>query len=60
MRIHFSVVALILFCAGVWAEGQAAKEGLYTCADLHLVPAPRECTVVKVIPTGCFFCCGGK
>lgn len=56
MRIYFAVVSLLLLlCAGVGAAGQTARAGSYTCADLHLVPAPRECVTVRVIPTGCFF-----
>jgi hexosaminidase len=55
MRIHYSFVTLLLLCTGTGAAGQTAKASSYTCADLHLVPAPRECTAVKVIPTGCFF-----
>ena len=50
MRIHFAVIALGLLCAGVFAAGQTASSSAPTCADLRLVPAPRECTAVKVLP----------
>jgi hypothetical protein len=29
--------------------GQAPKAGAFTCADLHLVPAPRECAAIESI-----------
>ncbi len=46
MRIQIFVVSLLLLCAAVGAAGQEPKAGSYTCADLHLVPAPRECVTV--------------
>ncbi|MGD0522526.1 MAG: family 20 glycosylhydrolase [Terracidiphilus sp.] len=52
MRIHFSVVALLLLCAGVGAAGQSPKTAAPTCADLHLVPAVRECSQVTWLPGG--------
>jgi hypothetical protein len=52
MRIHFAVVSLLLVCAGVGAAGQSSQAGPFTCADLHLVPAPRECSAVGMIPVG--------
>jgi hypothetical protein len=49
MRLRFALASLVLVCAaGAVAQPSAAP----TCADLHLVPAVRECTVVKVIPIG--------
>ena len=37
-------------CAGAGAIAQTSAAP--TCADLHLVPALRECTAVKSIPIG--------
>ena len=49
MRFRFALASLILVCAaGAVAQPLAAP----TCADLHVVPAVRECTAVKVIPIG--------
>jgi hexosaminidase len=49
MRLRFALASLVLVCAaGAVAQPSAAP----TCADLHLVPAVRECTAVKVIPIG--------
>jgi len=49
MRLRFALASLVLVCAaGAVAQPSAAP----TCADLHLVPAVRQCTVVKVIPIG--------
>jgi len=50
MRFHPSLVSLLFVCAaaGAIAQTNAAP----TCADLHLVPAPRECTTVKSISIG--------
>ncbi len=49
MRLRFSLASLVLVCAaGAVAQPSAAP----TCADLHLVPAVRECTAVKVVPIG--------
>jgi hypothetical protein len=52
MRIHFSFVPLLVLCAGVGVVGQSPKVAAPTCADLHLVPAPRECMAVRVISIG--------
>ncbi|MDR3725725.1 MAG: family 20 glycosylhydrolase [Terracidiphilus sp.] len=52
MRLRSSLFSLALFCAAS-AFGQASSAVL-TCADLHLVPAPRECIAVQAIPIrGC-------
>jgi hexosaminidase len=49
MRLRFALASLVLVCAaGAVAQPSAAP----TCADLHLVPAVRECTAIKVIPIG--------
>jgi hexosaminidase len=49
MRLCFALASLVLVCAaGAGAQPSAAP----TCADLHLVPAVRECTAVKVVPIG--------
>jgi hypothetical protein len=52
MRIHFAVVPMLLLCAGVGAAGQTPSAAAPTCADLHLVPAPRECVAVRTIQIG--------
>jgi len=39
-------------CAAVGAVGQPSAPAATTCADLHLVPAPRECTAVEVVHLG--------
>ena len=51
MRLHLSLVS-ILICGGVCAFAQAPMAALPTCADLRLVPAPRECSAVTAIPIG--------
>jgi hypothetical protein len=50
MRRLFAVFTLFLSCAvfGAFAQPAAAP----TCADLRLVPAPRECSAVQAIPIG--------
>ena len=50
-RFHLAIV-LVVLCAGAGALGQTAAAGAPACADLHLVPAPRECTAVQAIPIG--------
>lgn len=50
MRLHFSLASLLLVCAAAGAAAQAAAAP--ACANLHLVPAPRECTAVASIPVG--------
>jgi hypothetical protein len=49
MRFRFSFVSWILLCGGVGALAQTSPAAL-TCADLHLVPAPRECVAVQTVP----------
>ena len=50
MRLDSSLVSLLFVCAGAGAIAQTSATP--TCADLHLVPAPRECTAVKSVSTG--------
>ena len=47
MRLRFALASLVLVCAagGAVAQPSAAP----TCADLHLVPAVRECKAVKAV-----------
>ena len=52
MRRCSVVIFLLLLCAGGGAYTQAATAGAPTCADLRLVPSPRECTAVQAIPIG--------
>ena len=52
MRRCFVAIFLFILCAGVGAFAQTATKAAPTCADLHLVPAPRECTAVQAIPIG--------
>ena len=51
MRLHFPFLS-ILFCGATCAVAQTAPPAVPTCADLHLVPAPRECASVRTIPVG--------
>src|SRR5271165_6932338 len=55
MRLHFPLVFISL-SAGMFAVAQtpptAAPASQPTCADLHLIPAPRECVSVAMIPIG--------
>ncbi len=50
MRLRFALPSLLLVCAGIGATAQSPAAP--TCADLHLVPAPRECSAVVSIPLG--------
>ena len=50
MHLRFSLVSLVLLCAAVGAAAQSSAAPV--CADLHLIPAPRECSAVKVIAVG--------
>jgi hypothetical protein len=60
MHLRFSLVSLLLLCAGAGALAQAAP-ATPTCADLHLVPVPRECVAVQVLPIdGCLEVSAGK
>jgi hypothetical protein len=49
MRRSFAVFTLLILCATAGAFAQTAAP---SCADLRLVPAPRECSAVQVIPIG--------
>ena len=49
MRFHFSLLSLVFLCAGIGAVAQTPSSAP-TCANLHLVPAPRECTAVTAVP----------
>src|SRR5271170_5727287 len=51
MRLHLFLVS-ILICGGVCAAAQAPMAAVPTCAELHLVPAPRECSALTAIPIG--------
>jgi hexosaminidase len=50
MRLSLSLVSLLFLCAGAGAIAQTSAAP--TCADLHLVPAVRECTAVKSVAIG--------
>jgi hypothetical protein len=52
MRLPFAVALLLLLCAGVGVVAQTSSAAAPTCADLHLVPAPRQCLAVQAIPIG--------
>src|SRR5579871_647577 len=49
MRLHFPLVTAVFVCATFGVQAQSAAP---SCADLHVVPAPRECTAVASIPIG--------
>lgn len=51
MRLRSSLFSLPLLFAAAAAFGQTPPAAL-TCADLHLVPAPRECIAVDSLPVG--------
>ena len=50
MRLCLSSVSLLFVCAAAGAIAQTSAAP--TCADLHLIPAPRECTAVKSVAIG--------
>src|ERR1035441_3492623 len=50
MRRFFAFFTLFLLCATAGAFAQTAPAP--SCADLRLVPAPRECSAVQAIPIG--------
>src|SRR3984957_14878057 len=53
MRRPFPAFAFMLLAsAGTGAISQASSKSVPTCADLHLVPAPRECTTVASVHIG--------
>ncbi len=43
MHLRFTLASLVLLWAGAGAFGQTGAVASLTCADLKLVPAPREC-----------------
>src|SRR6266700_2747022 len=49
MRLRFCCASFTLLCSAVVAIAQTPAP---TCADLHIVPAVRECTSVSSIPIG--------
>ena len=48
MRFHFFPISMLFVCFAGGAIAQTSSAP--TCADLHLVPAVRECTAVHAIP----------
>jgi hexosaminidase len=52
MRHYFAETSLLFLCAGAGAFAQTAPAAANPCAELRLVPAPRECTAVQTIPIG--------
>jgi hexosaminidase len=58
----FSSLTLLILLSATAASGQSSSPVPTTCADLHLVPSPRECVSVETIPiggTGFFVAAGG-
>jgi hypothetical protein len=53
MRIDSAAVSLLLSCAVAGALAQSSPAAP-TCADLHLVPAVRECVAVSQVSLGSF------
>src|SRR5579863_3975138 len=49
-RLSLAVAVLMLVCAGAGAVAQ--PKAALTCAELSLVPAPRECSAVMTIDVG--------
>ncbi len=49
MRLRFACASLVFFCSVLVATAQTSAP---TCADLHIIPAVRECTTIRVIPIG--------
>jgi hypothetical protein len=52
MHRSIAVISSLLLCAGAGAFAQTTPPAEPSCADLHLVPAPRECMAVAAIPIG--------
>ena len=48
MRFHFALLSLVFVCAGTGAVAQSSPTAI-SCAELHLVPAPRECKAVVAV-----------
>src|SRR5580692_4680846 len=51
-RFPPAFVFMLFVCASAGAVAQSSSDAAPTCADLHLVPAPRECTAVASIHIG--------
>src|SRR5712672_1607656 len=49
MRLRFCCASFTLLCSALVAIAQTPAP---TCADLHIVPAVRECKAVKVVGLG--------
>jgi hexosaminidase len=47
MRLRFALASLVLVCSAGGAVAQSSVAA--TCADLHIVPAVRECKAVRVV-----------
>jgi hypothetical protein len=52
MRLGLVVTPLLFLCAGMGAFAQTTPVAAPTCADLQLVPAPRECTALQMTSIG--------
>jgi len=52
MRLLLPFASLCFLCAEAAVSAQSSQPVVPTCAELHLVPAPRECTAVGSIPIG--------
>jgi len=54
MRLSSALVPLALLCAAAatLAQSHVTPAPVPTCADLHLVPAPRECSAVQAVIFG--------
>src|ERR1700678_4483593 len=52
MRLFSPLSSFIFLLASAAAFGQITPVAAPGCADLHLVPAPRECVSVETIPIG--------
>lgn len=50
MRFRFSLFCLVLLSAAAGAVGEAPQAARVACADLKLVPAPRECKGSESFP----------
>ena len=51
MRSRLTVLVFFFIAIALTSSGQTPAAAS-TCADLHLVPAARECTAVATIPVG--------
>ncbi len=52
MRLHLLFASVLLLCVEIAAVGQGSTPAVPGCAELRLVPAPRECAAVASIPIG--------